>query len=342
MLEWLTTAINGSEDAEEALTQALRGVCEITDWALGEVWTGSGERELSLSAVWWRPDKRIHKYATTTRRVRFSLGLGLPNLAWAYKRSIWLEDLQSYGRLPGARAAAAAGLRAAIATPIQDADQVVGVLVFFLSEPRQKDAQYVELVSSVAAHIEPLLRAKLAHDALRENEQRILLTLDSAYDAFVSIDPEGRIVEWNRKAEEIFGWPKRDVLGSRLVETIIPERYRTSHIQGIERYNRTGEGPVLNTRLQLSALRRNGEEFPIEITIWPISYSQRVTFSAFIRDLSKHVGVALDNLALAHDVSVPSTSSRQSAQRPRLTKSPKETAPSESPPGSETLMPRSA
>jgi PAS domain S-box-containing protein len=110
--------------------------------------------------------------------------------------------------------------------------------------------------------------------------------LDVAHNAFISMDEEGRIAHWNPRAAEMFGLDRDDALGEVLADTIIPERYREAHWAGLRRFQQTGEGPVLNRRIELSALRADGSEFPVEMTISALAEDGGWTFHAFIADIS--------------------------------------------------------
>jgi PAS domain S-box-containing protein len=128
---------------------------------------------------------------------------------------------------------------------------------------------------------------KRAEEALRQSERRTRLIIDTAYEAFISIDAEGRILEWNDEAQRVFAWTREEVLGRLLTDTIIPERYRPAHAQGLDHYRATGEGPLLGRRIEIEALRRDGSEFPVELTISPTRLDDRVVFNAFVRDISE-------------------------------------------------------
>lgn len=108
----------------------------------------------------------------------------------------------------------------------------------------------------------------------------------TAYDAYVAIDSASVIVEWNQQAERAFGWTRSEALGRDMTDLIIPERYRTAHRNGVRHYLATGEGPVLNQRVELSALHRDGHEFPVEMTIWPTRINDALRFHAFLHDIS--------------------------------------------------------
>jgi PAS domain S-box-containing protein len=131
-----------------------------------------------------------------------------------------------------------------------------------------------------------LTEQKRAEGVLRRVEQQARSIVDSALDAVVTMDPHGIITDWNKEAEEIFGWTRLEALGRRMSETIIPVRYRAAHEKGLQHFFRTGQGPVLNRRIEITALRRNGEEFPVELSITPLKFGEDWMFSSFIRDIS--------------------------------------------------------
>jgi PAS domain S-box-containing protein len=118
-------------------------------------------------------------------------------------------------------------------------------------------------------------------------ESRIRGMIDASLDAVVGMNQQGQIIEWSRQAEAMFGWTRDEACDALLASLIIPERYRSRHNAGLERYQRTGEGPVLGKRLELEALARDGHEFPIELSITPVTTPTGMVFSAFIRDISE-------------------------------------------------------
>jgi PAS domain S-box-containing protein len=131
-----------------------------------------------------------------------------------------------------------------------------------------------------------LSEQKRAEEALRRVEEQARAIVDSALDAVVVMNAEGIITEWNKQAEETFGWTRPEALGRRMSETIIPAQYRLSHERGLEQFFKTGQGPVLNRRIEITAFRRDGTEFPVELSITPQKSDNTWTFSAFIRDIT--------------------------------------------------------
>jgi PAS domain S-box-containing protein len=128
---------------------------------------------------------------------------------------------------------------------------------------------------------------KQSQEALQKTEERTRMIIDTALDAVVSIDTHGIITSWNKEAEVIFGWSKEEAIGRQMPELIIPAQLRAAHKQGLTRFLATGEGPVLRKRIEITAIRRSGVEFPVELEILPIKLGQDWSFSAFLRDITE-------------------------------------------------------
>jgi PAS domain S-box-containing protein len=144
-----------------------------------------------------------------------------------------------------------------------------------------------ELVTRIRTILSAARARKQAEEALKASAQQLRLVIDTAYNAFIVMDSAGRIIEWNPQAEVTFGWSRQEALNRELITTIIPPGYREAHRQGLRRFLATGEGPVLNQRLQLSALHRDGHEFPVELTISVIPWESAYLFAAFIHDITE-------------------------------------------------------
>jgi PAS domain S-box-containing protein len=126
--------------------------------------------------------------------------------------------------------------------------------------------------------------------ALRASEERARLVIESAYDAFIAMDAEGVIIDWNPQAEKTFGFPSSQAVGRKLSETIIPERYRQRHRLGLEHFLKTGEGPLLGKPVEITALRADGSEFPVGLTISPVRWADTWIFNAFLHEIADRKG----------------------------------------------------
>jgi PAS domain S-box-containing protein len=122
--------------------------------------------------------------------------------------------------------------------------------------------------------------------ARRGQEQIYRSVVETALDAFILIDEDGRILEWNPQAEAMFGWRRAEAIGMRVAETVIPAAQRSAHESGLKHFLATGEGNVLRKRIEVSANRRDGSLFSVELVITPIRIGDRWLFSGFVRDIS--------------------------------------------------------
>lgn len=131
------------------------------------------------------------------------------------------------------------------------------------------------------------ITAKLQfQNALIESEKRTRLIIESSINAIIIMDAYGIITDWNRRAENMFGWAANEAIGQRLDELIMPTRFRDQHRQGLRTFLETGDGPILNRQVELTATRRNGSEFPVEVSVSPLKLGNTYIFSGFVHDIS--------------------------------------------------------
>ena len=123
-------------------------------------------------------------------------------------------------------------------------------------------------------------------DALIESEKRTRLIIESSLSAIVIMDSYGLITDWNSQAEKIFGWSRDEAIGQRLEDLIIPLRFRSAHRQGIKLFLHTGIGSMLNKLVEHVAMRKDGSEFPIEVSIAPLKLGNAYIFSGFIHEIT--------------------------------------------------------
>lgn len=182
------------------------------------------------------------------------------------------------------------GITSMLDVPIRVEGNMIGVICHeHIGPARQWTLEEEQFATSVASTISLVLEVadrRQAEEALRRNDERTRLIIDLAMDAVVSMDSSGHITAWNRQATVIFGWTPEEILGRDIADTIIPPQYRDGHRKGLKLFLQTGQGPVLNRRIEITALRRDGTEFPIELAITPIQIETGYAFTAFIADIT--------------------------------------------------------
>ncbi len=145
-------------------------------------------------------------------------------------------------------------------------------------------------IRSLAGRIEEalvMLQDVSGLEVLRQSERRKGAILDTALDAILTIDHRGFITEFNRAAESMFGYGRDEAVGREMAELIIPPALRAQHREGLERYLRTGEGRIVDRRVEMNAVRKDGTEFPVEISVTRIAMAGPPTFTGYVRDLSE-------------------------------------------------------
>lgn len=123
---------------------------------------------------------------------------------------------------------------------------------------------------------------------LESSEEQLRLIINTAMDAVITMNAEGLITNWNSEAEKTFGWTSQEAMGRRLSAVILPQRNREDHEQDLQRFLKTGEGVRLRQRTEITALHRDGHEFPIEASTSPVKFGGQWIFSSFMRDISEH------------------------------------------------------
>lgn len=123
---------------------------------------------------------------------------------------------------------------------------------------------------------------------LHQQKIRARSVIKSAHDAYVCIDTNSVITDWNPRAEKMFGWSRSDVIGKTLLETIIPERFHQAHQHGMQTYLASSHGPWLYKTVTTSARHKHGSEIQVEMAIIPLSGDKQQEFYAFIREIPQN------------------------------------------------------
>jgi PAS domain S-box-containing protein len=199
--------------------------------------------------------------------------------------ALFTNDVLQDDRLPNKAWMKERGLRSFAGFALMVENQVFGVLGLFsrdvISEPMR------QTIESVCNGLAASIARKQAVVALQASEMRTRAIVESALDAVVTMDERGIITGWNSQAVSMFGYQEQEISGRLLSDTILPPRYRAAHNAGLQRFLSSGHGPILNRRVELAALHKDGREFPIELSVTALTIEGRKVFSAFLRDISE-------------------------------------------------------
>src|SRR5438309_513334 len=175
-----------------------------------------------------------------------------------------------------------------VGVPLKIGEAIIGVLVAQTYTPGVRYGERErDILQFVSTQVAMAIERSRAETDLRASEARLKAIIDAALDAVITMDGDGVVRSWSSQAERVFGWPASDVVGRKLSTTIIPPRHRDAHERGLAHFLASGEGPVLNQRIEITGLRRDGREIPVELTITPMRLEGAWLFSAFVRDISE-------------------------------------------------------
>ncbi len=144
-----------------------------------------------------------------------------------------------------------------------------------------------EAVTRALAEAEQKANLHDSEQSLRASEDRYRMATQSMHDAFILIDDEGRVIEWNPAAERMFGYTREEILGRNLHETLVPQRFRGAYRHAWPRFRQTGEGEAIGRTLELVALRRDGQEFPVELSLSSMDVNGQRQAVGLIRDIGE-------------------------------------------------------
>jgi PAS domain S-box-containing protein len=276
-------------DPRDALARALRAIGESLGWRLGAAWEPLPDRPEALRCLetWSTGGAGTRAFEATSRGTALARGEGLPGRVWQSGEPAWIPDVVADDNFPRAAAARRAGLHAAFCFPIRSARGVLGVIEFFTGEPRRLDAELLAMMSTLGDQIGQAVERRRDAEALRAKEARHRAMLDAALDCVVTMDHEGRVVDFNPAAERTFGYRAGDAIGREMAELIVPPELRERHRRGLARYLASEEPVLLDRRLEITGMRADGTKFPVELTITRIDLPGPPTFTGYLRDITE-------------------------------------------------------
>jgi PAS domain S-box-containing protein len=227
------------------------------------------------------------EFAQRTYELALPPGIGLPGQAWLRRALTASYDMQPGMIYPRWEVAQRVGLQTGFAIPVESDGSVTHVLEFFSDAIESPDDELLAVFGAVAQQIGQYIDRVRAIADLQESENRSRAILETSLDTIVMMDHNGNITEFNPAAERMFGHRREDVLGAELAELLIPTYLRERHRAGLARYLGSGTGEIIGQRVELTALRATGTEFPIELTVTPVLSGGPPSFTGFIRDISR-------------------------------------------------------
>ena len=213
-------------DPRDALARALRAIGDGLGWRFGAVWEPPVDRPEALRCVesWHAAGVDAWEFEAISRRTLLAAGEGLPGRVWSSGEPAWIADVLADDNFPRAPAARRAGLHAAFCFPVRSVGGLLAVIEFFTGEPRAPDAELLATMAALGDQIGQAVERRRDAEALRAKEARHRAMLDAALDCVVTMDHDGRVVDFNPAAERCFGYRARRCGGPRYGRADHPAR----------------------------------------------------------------------------------------------------------------------
>ena len=270
----------------EVYLATLDSIGRSLGWELGAVWeTGPDDERLRCVCTWHAGDG-APEFEALSERLTLASGEGLPGRVLMTGEPAWIVDAPVDRNFPRAVAARRSGLHAAFGFPLRSARGIVGVMEFFSREARDPDERLLDTMGVLGSQVGQFVARRHAEAEVRSSESRLRAMLEAALDAVVVMDHRGRVLDWNHGAEATFGYRAHEAIGRDMADLIVPPALRSAHRTGLARFLETEHPVVLDKRLELTGLHKNGTEFPVELTITRIALPGPPTFTGYLRDIT--------------------------------------------------------
>lgn len=277
------------ESLEQVAPGFLRALAGLLRWEAAAMWeVVENSSVLRFVHGWSAPGLDAAPLWKLSREISFARGVGLPGGAWQTGAVTWASDFGENPAYPRRAVATAAGLNAAFAIPVTSGPkgEVLAVAEFHTTSFETQSEQVMDLLAGFAEQLATFIARRRAEAEIRTGEQFKAAVMASALDCMVGMDQSGAVIEFNAAAERLFGYSREEALGRELADLIIPSHLRERHRAGLLRYLDDGESEVIDRRVEMPALRRDGSIVPVELTVTRLAGPGQPTFTGFLRDIS--------------------------------------------------------
>ena len=270
----------------EVYEATLEAIGRSLGWGVGAVWELGREDGRLHCVCGWHAGEGAPEFEALTEELALEPGEGLPGRVLATGKPAWIVDAPADANFPRAHVARRAGLHAAFGFPLRSPRGIVGVMEFFSRDRLAPDEHLLETMRMLGSQVGQFVARRQAEADVRASESRLRAMLASALDAVVTMDHRGRVLGWNHAAETTFGYRADEAVGRDMAELIVPPALRDAHRRGLARFVETEHPVILDRRLELTGLHKNGTEFPVELTITRIGLPGQPTFTGYLRDIT--------------------------------------------------------
>jgi PAS domain S-box-containing protein len=279
----ITRILGDSATITDATPKIVHAICESLGWEIGALWSVDQEAlVLRLIEVWHSATSDGSDFERGLKQFTFAPGIGLPGRVWSSRRPAWVPNVAQDKNFPPQSMAVSQGLQGAFAFPIQLGNEFLGVIEFFSSKIEPPDDELLEMFATISSQVGQFIEKRRSEEAFRGIEARNSAILAASLDGIITVDHAGRIIQFNPAAEEMFGHAHTDVMGKPLGQLVNFPMPRADQHGGLADYLSKSEGK----RVELTAMRADGNPFPIDLALTRIAVDGPPMFTGYIRDIT--------------------------------------------------------
>jgi len=277
----------------DSLSNTVMGIMEKRlDFDRGIIMLANSEKSRLLYTAGYGYDKQQEELL---QRTGFHLdkpeSMGLMTGAFREQKSFLVDDISEIEKMLSERSqnwVKELGIHSLICVPIVYEKESIGVLGVDNAESKRPFIQSdLNLLTGIASQIAISITNAGSFQKLRESEEWFNIMASSAQDAIITMDGNGNIMYWNDAAEKIFGYTEEEALGNELHAFLAPEKYHEAYKRSFLRFKETGQGAAVGKTLELTALKKDGKEFPIELSLSAVKIKDLWNSIGIIRDITE-------------------------------------------------------
>lgn len=278
---------NRFTDNNSCIQYSIDKVCEYTGWDVGHYFNYDGNL-LKSSGIWNKDLKPEYDvFRVLTEEITFGNDHGFYENVIVNRQPVWthisvLKDSNIYKR---AELCTKIGLKTVIWVPVVGINNVIGVIEFYNTKHKKLDKEVLDSIVNITTEISNVIRKNEFVREIKEREKHFSAIADTANDSIITANSEGNIIYVNSSTSDMFGYKINELLDKPLT-VLMPERYVNRHIAAFEAVIRSGIMNLTGKTLELTAVKKDGTEFPVELSLAKWELNEKIYFTGMIRDIS--------------------------------------------------------
>lgn len=287
LLNDVIVVTNKSFDLEHCISYSINKVCQYTSLDAGHCYLIDESGKLVSTSIWnYNLDKKYEHIRDISEKTVFEPGIGLAGETFKSTNASWIELNESNrNRYPRADSLMSAGLYTCILIPIMKQMKPIGILEFFKKEKVPADKDLLECISNIGIELGSLSERIEIIDKIKVSEKQFKAVADTANDAIITSNSEGKIVYANKSVETIFGYSNFELMNSS-ISVLIPDRLMENHVKAFEKANKTSSLITQGKTTEFIAKDKSNREFPVEISLAKWDINNEYYYTAMIKDIT--------------------------------------------------------